>query len=167
MSNWIDLTKMDEWDYPFFLGFQYDSITDEDIQAALLDFENLAQVNPNLDWEDDMWLAKHSVIPENKKHSYRVAALVHQFKNGKPMEHGINLDTFSVSNCLSCVTNGHHRIRAIQYLGVPAAPFDLSGSVKPLKELVKIAGVPGPGTEFEHYFSSNLLKKDKFDISIR
>lgn len=164
MANWINLAKLDEWDFPFLLGFQYDSISDESITSALLDFDNLAQVDPELDWEDDDWLATNTDIEDEHKHAYRVAALVHQFRSGQPMNSGINLDTFSVSRCLSCIPNGHHRIRAIQYLGVPAAPFELSGSLDPLEDLVRLAGVPGPGPEFEKYFANSLLQPNPDDV---
>ena len=42
-----------------FQGFQYDHIEDATIASALADFENLAQVDQLLDWEDDRWLSEN------------------------------------------------------------------------------------------------------------
>lgn len=164
MANWLKLDKIEQWDYLFLLGFQYDSVTDAAIEAALLDFEQLAQVDPNLDWEDDVWLSRNTNIDDSNKHAYRVAALVHAMCTGHPIENAIELDTYNVSRCLSCIGNGHHRIRAIQYLNIPAAPFSLSGHVDPLEELVTLAGVDGPGGAFEQFFAPHLLEVDEWDI---
>lgn len=89
MANWLNLKKLENWEFPVFQGFQYDHVDDATIALALADFENLAQVDPLLDWEDDRWLSENENIP---------------------MQHGISLDTFLANKCCSCIPNGHHRI---------------------------------------------------------
>lgn len=144
MANWLTFNKIAAWDYLFHLGFAYDDIPDEAIQAALDDPERLAKVDTSLDWEDDRWLAETPDIQEAQKHAYRIAALVRDFQAGELMEHAIWLDTYNVARCRSCVSNGHHRIRALQFLGLTAGPFALSGLLDPLEDLVRLAGCEPP-----------------------
>ena len=164
MANWLNLKKLEDWEFPMFQGFQYDHIEDATIASALADFENLAQVDPLLDWEDDHWLSENQNIPDEHKHAYRVAALVHQFQHGHPMQHGISLDTFLANKCCSCIPNGHHRIRALQFLGVNIVPFELGGSVKTLEQLLQLAGEPNPSPETQKYFSQQLLTPSSDDF---
>lgn len=165
MANWLNLTKLKEWDYPFFLGFAYDAVTDEDIEAALTDVVNLPHVDVRLDWEDDRWLEQHTGIPASQKHAYRIAALVRAFREGDVMQRTIALDTFTVGTCCSCVPNGHHRIRALQYLGVHSGPFGLSGLVDVLEDLVRKAGSECP-PDAAHYFSAELLAPAEDDVRL-
>lgn len=147
---------MQDWDFPFHRGFQYDDITDEHIAAALVDVDNLACVLPDIEWQCDGWLERNQTIPAGRKHAYRVAALVHAFRGENVLKNGISLDTFCVSQCCSCVPDGHHRIRALQYLGFPAGPFWLGGHVEPLEDLVRLAGTtPPPG--IQQYCEASLL----------
>ena len=64
MANWLNLKKLENWEFPVFQGFQYDHVDDATIALALADFENLAQVDPLLDWEDDRWLSENENIPD-------------------------------------------------------------------------------------------------------
>jgi hypothetical protein len=163
MANWLDFQKMQDWDYLFFTGFQYDDIPDAHIDEALADVTNLNQVNPALDWEGDSWLAGNESIPSSRKHAYRVAALVHAFRTGELLKKGISLDTFHVQKCRSCVGDGHHRVRALQYLGLTAGPFWLGGHVDALEALVEIAGtVPPP--DAARYCAPKLLSLESDDI---
>ena len=164
MANWLNLKKLEHWEFPLFQGFQYDRVDDKAIAAALADFENLSQVNPLLDWEDDQWLDENELIPDENKHAYRVAALVYQFQHGHPMQQGISLDTFLANKCCSCISNGHHRIRALQFLGVKVAPFELGGPVKPLEQLLKLAGDTYLSPETQKYFSQQLLSPSSDDF---
>jgi hypothetical protein len=163
MANWLTLDKICEWEGALFPGFQYDSITDEEITNALSD-DYIAKVDPNLDWENDSELYLNESIPEEFKHVYRVAALVRDFKKGNLMRYSIELDTYTMYNCRSCIPNGHHRIRALQYLGLLSAPFGLCGDVDLLEELVAIAGTECP-SEARLYVEAPLLVKEPDDIS--
>ncbi len=164
MANWLNFEKLKEWDAVVFQAFQYDAISDGAIELALADVERLRQVDTNQDWEDDAWLrdAAHG-IPDEQKHAYRVAALVHAFRNGQPMRDAIHLDTGNLGQCGCGVGNGHHRIRALQFLGLKAGPFDLSGYVSMLERLVAKAGCV-PLTEHAAYFVPRLMVLEEFDI---
>lgn len=144
MANWLAFDRFAEWDFLVWTGFAYDAISDEAIAAALADTAHLDQVDTALDWEDDQWLAACPAIPEADKHAYRIAALVRQFRSGQLMTNTISVDTFAAGRCPSAVCNGHHRIRALQYLGLTAGPFDLSGLLEYLEDLVSLARVTPP-----------------------
>ena len=60
--------------------------------------------------------------------------------------------------------NGHHRIRALQFLGVNIVPFELGGPVKPLEQLLQLAGEPNPSSETQKYFSQQLLTPSSDDV---
>ncbi len=137
MSNFLKFAAFDEWDHSLIQGFQYDSISDADIDVALLDFEKVSLINSSLDWEDDAYLMQTCDIPESQKHAYRVAAIVHSIRR-HGISSAIELDTYSSGQCCSCVPNGHHRVRALQYLGIDYGPFDLSGSLDALEDLVRL-----------------------------
>lgn len=163
MANWLNLDKLKEWEFPLYIGFAYDGVSDEAIEAALSDDANLPQVDVTLDWEDDRWLREHKGIPATSKHAYRIAALVRAFRAGDVMQRPIALDTYVVGQCCSCVDNGHHRIRALQYLRVHSAPFGLSGLLQPLEDLVRLARSECP-PEAARYFSGELLAPSADDV---
>ena len=165
MANWLQFNKIELWDSVGITGFQYNEVSDAEIQAALYS-PHLPHINTALDWEDDDWLADHMTITPNKKHAYRVAALVADLRAGLGLATAIELDTFSAMRCCSCVPNGHHRIRALQFLGVPCGPFSLAGNLKELSALVRLAQLPCP-PEFTHFFRSALLLKNNQDVRVR
>lgn len=125
----------------------------------------MARIDTRLDWEDDAWLAG-SAVPEELKHAYRVAALVRELSQGGRMHRAISLDTFNLVRCGYGIGNGHHRIRALRFLGVPCAPFSLSGSVAALQRLLKTAACT-PAQEFARYFEPGLLAHDADDLSLQ
>lgn len=134
--NYLSLTKMRQWDYPIYQEFQYDEIPDSDIQAALQD-PVLENIDPTKDWEDDIFLLKAD-IPDDKKHSFRVASLVVDYRK-KGQFDPIELDSFSM-DCGFCIPNGHHRIRAYQFMKIDKVPFALNGGLDELEDLVELAG---------------------------
>lgn len=167
MSNWIEFSKLTQWcdDMGIVSGFQYDAISNSDIDAAIKDTENLKMVDPLCDWEDDQWLRDQTSIPEDQKHAYRVAAMVAEILSGGCIKNAIELDTFSMQNCCSCIPNGHHRIRAMQYLGMTSGPFSLSGHLDLLEELVQIGGVKCP-KEYRKYVTDELTNQTKTDVPL-
>lgn len=156
MANWLKFDKIEEWDHLVIPGFQYDYITDEHIAAALEDTEALSKVDTRIDWEDDRWLSQCMTIPDDRKHAYRVAAIVKQLENGGKLTKGISLDTFANGQCCSCVNNGHHRVRALQYMGMKEGPFTMSGYCSLLEDLIRVAGSECP-QEFKGYFEDQLI----------
>lgn len=163
MANWLQFDRISHWEVSVLHGFQYDSITDTDIAEALQDRDRLMNVDCNIDWENDRWLARNEEIQDSKKHAYRVASLIEAMTSGRLLQKSINLDTYSNGSCCSCVCDGHHRIRALQYLGLQAGPFSLSGLVDALEELVAIAGVVAPRGS-EKYVAAELLVTTHEDI---
>ena len=165
MANWLSFAKISAWSATPLPFFQYDTIPDELIAHALSDTAVLERVDVRLDWEDDQWLRACRSVPDENKHAYRVAALVRELRVGHPLQRPIMLDTFMLGRCGCGIDNGHHRIRALQYLGVPCGPFALSGYVAPLEELVRLAGTTVP-PEYAHFFSPELLTEQSDDVVI-
>lgn len=126
---------MNIWEYPIWKGYQYDNITDTEIEKVLSNYQNiLLKINPNLDWEDDYYLRECLDIPDELKHAARIAKLVQVILIGNKVT-PITIDTFSVDNCKNCIPNGHHRIRALQYLKYDRFPASLSGYTYLIKQL--------------------------------
>lgn len=165
MANWLTLTDVRAWDFSGLPFFQYDSITDAQIERALGDLAHLEQVDCSLDWEDDEWLAGCLAIPDEDKHAYRVAALVRQLRAGIPMREPVLLDTFLQGRCGCCIGNGHHRLRALEFLGVPAAPFGLAGDLDPLEDLVRMASAI-PAEPWKAYFCEALTNASEDDVTL-
>jgi hypothetical protein len=163
MANWLTFEKVKAWSATPLRLFQYDSVPDELISRALADTVVLDHVDTSLDWEDDRWLRACQAVPDEHKHAYRVAALVRELRAGGKLRRPILIDTFMLGRCGCGIDNGHHRIRALQYLGVPCGPFGLSGYLGPLEELVRLAGTKVPG-EFAHFFSPQLLEAQPDDV---
>jgi hypothetical protein len=122
------------WDFITLKGFQYDSVTNNDI-ALCLNNPDLNKINISLDWEDDQYLFNAKHIENNLKHAMRIAALIVEFNKPDSSIEPVDIDTVSVNQCLSAITNGHHRIRALQYLGYNGFPSYLSGYCSMLEEL--------------------------------
>lgn len=139
--NYLSIKRMRDWDAPIFRSFQYDDITDEQINSALVDLDNLGQVNPKIDWQDDMFLFKHENIDNEMTHAYRIAALVMELKDNPVFDWPIEFDTFSIEQCGFCIPNGHHRIRAAEFLGIDVVPFSLNGHLDLIDELIALADI--------------------------
>lgn len=156
MAHWLTFDAMQHWELPVLTGFQYDDVPDAHILEALADRPRLMRVDPARDWEDDGWLAACTSIPNERKHAYRIARLVHEFQHGQVMHHGIALDTFNAQRCRSAVGNGHHRVRALQFLGLSAGPFWLGGHLHLLHALLELAGTSPPRVA-ARFCATNLL----------
>ena len=129
--SWISFEKIKNWTHPVRKGFQYDSISNELIVMALA-HPYLNKIDISIDWEDDHALREQKDIHEELKHPLRIAKLIEHIRN----DGGINpvdLDTYS--NCCSCICNGHHRIRALQFLGYDCFPAYCSGIVSLINDL--------------------------------
>ena len=131
MANWLNFSKISDWaEWTGFglSGFQYNEVTDADITSALANSSVIASIDTNLDWEDDEYLSETPDVSEDKKHAHRIAALVRELRVGGNIRNAVEIDTFCMDRCCSGVFNGHHRIRAMQFLGMECGPFSLSGS---------------------------------------
>lgn len=133
--DWIYFDKIASWDFPIYTGFAYDEITDEEINKAL---EQLSQhsIDVDQDWEDDIYLHNLDIEPK-LKHALRIAKLVELIKLGQPIR-PVTLDTIHRYNCGSCISNGNHRIRAIQYCGFDKFPAYCSGVVEEINKILTL-----------------------------
>lgn len=137
-NNDIDVVlfeSLTHWDYILFHGFQYDGVTDALIEEAF-EHPDLMKVDPTIGWEDDIFLLNHSMRDE-LKHPMRIARIIECLLSGELL-YPIEIDMFCVDKCLSCVTDGHHRVRSLQYMGFDAAPFSISGYMDSIDELLAI-----------------------------
>ncbi len=157
MANWLDFNKVSEFSEDWVSGYNYDEITDSQIKRALADNKVIVNIDTTLDWQCDSWLSQLTTVPESSKHSYRVAAIVRELQSGGQLNSAITIDTFSSFKCCNSIPDGHHRVRALQYLGMTCGPFSLGGDCDILEALVEMAGVSGPGI-FSNMFSSKLLE---------
>jgi hypothetical protein len=130
----LSFKRLEQWKYPAFPGFQYDFIPDAMITWALT-WSRLDQVDLSIGWEDDIFLYNEESLSGELKHALRVARLVKHIREGGTV-YPVELDTFNVNNCCSCISDGHHRIRALQYLKLPAVPISLNGHIDELNILM-------------------------------
>lgn len=131
-----------ETDGVLFGQFQYDYITDDQINLALSNIELLSKVNPKLDWEVDYFLYSTDECTEEMKHAYRVASVINSILS-EGIENPVEFDTFSMFKCHSCITNGHHRVRALQFLKINILPLSMSGSCDIIDYVLQQCGVEG------------------------
>jgi hypothetical protein len=132
---YVKFKHIEKWDYSIWKGFQYDYISDEMITNAL-NYSNLDNIDLNIDWEDDYLLQNDNSISDEFKHAIRIAGLVKKIQsNGIEIIQPIIIDTFTVETCCSCIYNGHHRIKALQYLKYDRFPASLNGYNSELKKL--------------------------------
>jgi hypothetical protein len=90
--------------------------------------------NIHVEWQDDRKLSENNIIPTALKHAVRVAALVNEYVEGKGF-HPITIDTYSMRPGTSGVSDGNHRIRALQFLKIPWFPASFSGDVEVLRKI--------------------------------
>jgi len=164
MNHWLNFEKIQDFDFIIYKGFQYDDITDADILKALAASDALSKVDTNCDWEFDTCFRKTDETSLMQNHAYRIAALVLELNSGGKIKNRIEIDSFAMQSCCSCVNNGHHRIRALQYLGLKSGPFSLSGDLDVMDELVVIAGDVCPDNA-THFFNEELLINDEPEIN--
>lgn len=122
-------------------GFAYAQCADSKIKTAL-NSEYLVNVDSEIEWQDDMFLMKTDKINEEDKHAFRVASIVNSIKN-HGFDGSIHIDTFSSSYSPCGVTDGNHRIRAIEYLGYNYAPFVFSGLLSDIEAIISECRVDG------------------------
>lgn len=123
-----------EWDYSYFEGFQYDWITDKEITEALT-HPVLEKLDITIEHEAD-YDSLHD-IPVRDYHILRVAVLVN-YLHEHVLVKSIGIDTIYQNKCCSCIGDGHHRIRALQYLKAAQILCDLQGCVSELDKLLDL-----------------------------
>lgn len=136
--DYLQISKLITWTDPFYREFCYSYIIDEEITTALGN-KQLIKVNPNIDHQDDVFLLNLDVS-DTDKHIFRVASLVEDIRKFGKLNNLIEMDTFATT-CGFFINDGHHRIRAAQYLGYDILPFSCSGDLDQLERLWSIAKV--------------------------
>jgi hypothetical protein len=131
---WVKFDDINNWDFIILKNFQYDFVTDSDIDFCL-NHPDLNNVNPHIDWEDDHYLANIKNIKNELKHAMRIASLILEFNKINSSINPIDIDTMAANHCFSSIPNGHHRIRALQYLGYDGFPAYLNGHCSDLDKL--------------------------------
>lgn len=169
MANWLDVNKYKRWIKRKGLPpvFIYDDVTDEEIEAALLDVEVLAKSDVSMDWQDAYdWdnEPENNIAYGQKWQTYRIAALVKMFRDeGEKFIKAIDIDTFYKNHNACFVEDGHHRIRALQYLKIFVMPFCMSGHEDLLEEIINFAGIKSL-TEIDKIFCLETLAVNDSDI---
>src|SRR3989338_1563086 len=131
---WLSFELFKNWEY--YNGYAYDEISDDDITFVLKD-PHQRQIVDNFNlkrgWQSELYEGKEET------HVHRIAKLTQVIGI-----YGINSQDFiniyvsfygkvfgniysRVFNCPSLICDGHHRIRALQYLGYDSFPVILSG----------------------------------------
>ncbi|WP_199438674.1 hypothetical protein [Vibrio owensii] len=121
-------------------GFAYDHINNDIIEKALQseEFEN---VNINCGWEQDTYLLNASHLDDEFKHALRIAKIINLILDGTFKFTPVNFDTHYIEKCMSGISDGHHRIRALRYLGYSEIPCYLSGSEQIIDELLYLTSI--------------------------
>ena len=116
-------------------GFCYTQhVTDNAITKAL-NSDLLINIDADLEHEDDRWLRETDSIKDVDKHAFRVASVIQSIKkNG--LKHPIIIDTMTYNYTICGIPDGHHRLRALEYMGYNYALFSLSGYMDEIEELV-------------------------------
>lgn len=132
-SETITFLALEEWDYPQFRRLTYDYISDDDIRRLETD-PSFESVDVAKGWEHSS--GNTSTLQDNPVHTGRIASLVRLFRAGancKPVQ--IEATESAYANCGYCVTGGHHRLRALQYLRIESFKATLSGDESALDQL--------------------------------
>lgn len=115
------------------LRFAYDHISDPDIARALDEMNGLDLIHELASpWEGDGKSQSASLDTLSLFHARRVAIFVSALRKGIVFP-PVQMDT--MSSCFGWIVDGHHRIRAFEFLGVFHVPAEVSGYVKVIDEL--------------------------------
>lgn len=135
--EYISFKKIKSWDK--YCGFVYDYITDEQIDIAmefLTDYPDIKNdIDISVNFLDDTFINK---IKDTQSlifaHSCRISMLVEIAKH-QQLDPVLFDTECSVTDVYSGVTDGHHRIRALQYLKREVFPASCAGYVNTIDSL--------------------------------
>lgn len=130
---WLLFQSLEESNLEFIPGFAYDCISDNEIEVLLS--EDLNIVDINLGWESDLNFSRNKSVPDDKKHAMRIAKIVSGILDGSFICEPVHFDTEAALTSSSFIVDGHHRIRALQFLGFDGFPVVCSGDVKIIDSL--------------------------------
>lgn len=136
----LSFQALERWEYPLHREFSYDYIGDSEIEAALASPE-LDAFQLSKSWVDRT--DNHSTGADNPIHPLIIAKLVSEFRKGGNA-HPIRIEAAEDirSECGFCVPDGHHRLRALQFLGRSSFEATLDGDEIALKQLLDLESLP-------------------------
>ena len=113
----IDFAKLESWSYPNIKSYQYDFISDSDIERAI---ETRGSEHPVIATNGWSELTENlSTKEDNPFHIEHVANLVKFIKLGNELDPITIIAEEDIRNQSGfCISDGHHRVRAFKYLGV-------------------------------------------------
>lgn len=118
--SWVSFEKFQQTDW--FQGFAYDEISDKEIDNA--------EPDPNIHQE---WQDLYENQNWNEFHARRIKALAQIIQNGQKIDPVI-IDIGGLER--SGIIDGHHRIRALQYLNFKVFPVCLQGLTSEIKKIM-------------------------------
>lgn len=111
-------------DAPFYFGpYAYDDITDKKITAEM---SYINTIDLNKDWNET-----------TVNHARRIAALVSLIESGVKLK-PVLMELFDGVKEPNFLIDGHHRVRAYRYLGLPGFWAALGGYVDLMKKFAAI-----------------------------
>jgi hypothetical protein len=113
----VSFQALERWDYPCIKACTYAYVDDTDIEAALR-APDLAAFELAASWS--ALTSNHSTRQDNPIHPRIIAKLVLELRQGSiapPVT--IIAEQDIRKRCGYCVSDGHHRLRAFQFLQLP------------------------------------------------
>lgn len=108
----IDFSDLERWSFPKEKHYQYDFVQDSELER-LIKSGGLDGFQINSCWST--LTDNYSTGADNPVHAMIVAKLVTLFESGNK-QHPVRIKAETDSCCGYCITDGHHRIRALKYL---------------------------------------------------
>ena len=100
----------------------------------------LLKTDLSRDWQDDIFeiTPDYTQYPTLRMdyHPLRVRAFIEHLSNGDWIA-PVTLYTSDFRYCPNCVSDGHHRIRALQYMGYTHFPAYCSGLINEIERIVE------------------------------
>lgn len=112
----ITFDALEAWSYPVHRTYTYDYISDDSIKAILAQVDALERFQLADSWGE--LTENYTTGPDNPVHPWVVAKLVSKIGRGAEVTAiQIIAEPDIRERCGFCVTDGHHRLRALQFLG--------------------------------------------------
>ena len=108
----VSFDELEGWSLPKIRKYQYEFVSDSDIEEALLSNE-LERVDLQKDWDKES--GSSSTKSDNPYHILRVAKIVKCINEGVEFE-PVVINIKNYNECGYCVSDGQHRLRAMKYL---------------------------------------------------
>lgn len=134
--DWISFEKIRNWSFSLIPGFAYDNVRDSEIEEAI-NLQMFENIDISKDWQDCRNLSYYNGNSSSSYnfHILRIAKLVSIIVAGTAIR-PITIDTFCRYSCPSCVSDGNHRLRAMEFIGnFDVFPAFCNGNIEVLSEI--------------------------------